>query len=129
MQSLDQGEIRRRLEEQRDQLRREIYARTEGDEVVTPRDPLYDWGGVDNYDADDADAVSDADREQAMVRNAQRLLHDVEAALARLDAGTYGKCVRCGRDINPRRLDALPAASYCLDCQEAVERGAPAQRG
>ena len=45
-----------------------------------------------------------------------------EAALARIEQGTFGVCVSCGDDINPRRLDALPWTQYCLRCQQEVEQ-------
>jgi RNA polymerase-binding transcription factor len=47
----------------------------------------------------------------------------IEAALARIQRGTFGICVACGEDINPRRLEALPWTRYCLRCQEVAERG------
>ena len=54
------------------------------------------------------------------VANALRVLlsrtHDVEAALARRDAGDYGRCENCGRPIAPGRLAARPAARTCIDC-------------
>ena len=55
-------------------------------------------------------------------RNATRLA-ELDAALARLDDGTYGTCVRCSRAIAPERLDALPWAAHCIDCQRIVGRG------
>ena len=55
-------------------------------------------------------------------RNEQQLAA-VEAALARLDDGTYGTCARCGRAIAPERLDALPWAAHCIECQRIVGRG------
>jgi RNA polymerase-binding protein DksA len=55
-------------------------------------------------------------------RNEQQLVA-VEAALARLDDGTYGTCVRCGRPIAQERLDALPWAAHCIDCQRIVGKG------
>ena len=55
-------------------------------------------------------------------RNLQQL-ETVDAALTRLDAGTYGACVRCGRPIAPGRLEALPWAAHCIDCQRIVGRG------
>ena len=45
-----------------------------------------------------------------------------EAALARIQQGTFGVCVACGDDINPRRLDALPWTQYCLRCQQGFEQ-------
>lgn len=46
-----------------------------------------------------------------------------EAALARIQQGTFGVCVSCGDDINPRRLEALPWTQYCLRCQQRLEQG------
>jgi DnaK suppressor protein len=47
----------------------------------------------------------------------------VDAALGRLDAGTYGICTTCGRPITAERLEALPAAAHCIDCQKKVPAG------
>lgn len=52
---------------------------------------------------------------------AQRVL--VDAALERLDEGTFGTCVRCGKLVPVARLQALPWAAYCIDCQRIVDRG------
>lgn len=48
-------------------------------------------------------------------------LEAIEAALQRIETGTYGTCAACGQEIETRRLDALPAAEHCLRCQEAAE--------
>jgi DnaK suppressor protein len=48
-------------------------------------------------------------------------LDDIEAALARLDAGTYGACIRCGRTIMLKRLRALPYVSRCNRCMRALQ--------
>lgn len=52
------------------------------------------------------------------------LLQAVDGALARLKDGTFGICLACGEPMQSKRLEALPWASHCLSCQEAVERGA-----
>jgi DnaK suppressor protein len=46
----------------------------------------------------------------------------VDAALERIEAGTFGRCVRCGETIAPERLDALPWAPRCIDCQRTLDR-------
>lgn len=43
---------------------------------------------------------------------------DIEAALTRIELGTYGVCVSCGEDISDARLDAVPYATRCTDCLE-----------
>jgi DnaK suppressor protein len=54
-------------------------------------------------------------------RNSNRF-REVRAALGRIDAGTFGVCVGCEEDINPKRLAAVPWASFCIVCQEAADR-------
>ena len=53
----------------------------------------------------------------------QQSVRMTEAALDRIQQGTFGVCSGCGDDINPRRLDALPWTQYCLRCQEDFEQG------
>lgn len=122
MPQYDEAQVRSRLTAERERLTQDVYDRTRGPEALVPVDPLLDSGGIASHDADDADAVSDYDRNQAIIRHSQGLLSQVNAALARLDAGTYGICERCGREIGARRLEALPYATLCINCQEAVER-------
>jgi len=55
--------------------------------------------------------------------NDRQLLSLVEEALARIREGTFGECVHCGNEVNPKRLDAVPWTRYCIACQERVEQG------
>ncbi|KJL23484.1 RNA polymerase-binding transcription factor DksA [Microbacterium oxydans] len=48
-------------------------------------------------------------------------IRQISAALDRLDAGTYGQCVRCGRQIAPARLEVVPHAFACIECQNHAE--------
>ena len=61
-------------------------------------------------------------RDIALHDRAQRQLDLVQAALARLDRGGYGACQRCGRPIDPARLEAIPWAAFCIDCQRIESR-------
>ncbi len=122
MAQYDATEVRQRLTEERQRLTGDIYDRTQGDEAVVSTDPLNDSGGMASDQADDADAMSDAERNQAVLRNSQVLLGQVDAALARLDAGTYGICENCGKEIGSRRLEALPYATLCVECQAKMEQ-------
>jgi DnaK suppressor protein len=53
-----------------------------------------------------------------------RLLREVMAALARIENGGYGICDACEEEIKPKRLNAVPWARHCLQCQESIDRGA-----
>jgi RNA polymerase-binding protein DksA len=69
-----------------------------------------------------ATQVFEQERELALRERASLHLQAVEHALARLDDGTYGTCRRCGRPIADARLEALPWAEHCIDCQTIVDR-------
>jgi RNA polymerase-binding transcription factor len=61
-------------------------------------------------------------RDLALRDRAEHQLALVDAALARLSAGTFGTCVRCGNPIPAERLEALPWAPRCIDCQRLADR-------
>jgi DnaK suppressor protein len=62
-------------------------------------------------------------RDLALRDHNQIQIAAVDAALARLDAGTYGICVTCGKPISDARLEALPAAAHCIECQRKTPAG------
>ncbi len=53
----------------------------------------------------------------------RQILLEIEGALVRIESGEYGVCSNCGEKIARRRLQAVPWARYCIDCQELVEQG------
>ena len=124
MAQYDEAAVRERLLDLRQQLQSQIENRTTGDAEVLPQDPLLDSGGLVSDQADDADAMMDYERTQAEARNSEVLLLAVNAALERLNNGTYGKCAQCGREIDPRRLEVLPYATLCIDDQNAADQRA-----
>ena len=75
---------------------------------------------------DDLDRIQQASEHDYVVGNLQRnanQLNEVQDALSRIEEGTYGICVGCEENINPKRLVAVPWASSCIVCQEARELG------
>ncbi len=59
----------------------------------------------------------------AVSENESRQLTLIDEALVRIDDDEYGTCQNCEKEINPKRLNAIPWARYCLNCQELVEQG------
>jgi DnaK suppressor protein len=55
--------------------------------------------------------------------NDRQLLQMVEGALARIREGNFGECISCGKEINPKRLEAVPWTRHCIECQEKLEKG------
>lgn len=58
---------------------------------------------------------------EALDDDARADLKQIQRALERIEDGSYGECSRCGDDINPDRLKALPAATLCIRCASAAE--------
>ena len=79
-------------------------------------------GGLGNHLAEDGSNVMEAERLTTISSDLRDILAQVNAALERMDDGTYGTCQRCGKPINPERLEAFPYVAFCIDCQTLLER-------
>jgi DnaK suppressor protein len=55
--------------------------------------------------------------------NDRQILQMVDGALARIREGAFGECVSCGKEINAKRLEAVPWTRHCIECQEKLEQG------
>jgi RNA polymerase-binding protein DksA len=80
-------------------------------------------GSVDNHLAEAATGTVDREIDYSLEENSEQVLEQIEAALERIEGGTYGTCERCGREISEERLEAIPWATLCIDCQREIERG------
>ena len=69
-------------------------------------------------------AASRSEKESLLQRSnqEQQLLRAIDSALGRIRDGTYGKCLSCGKQIDGRRLAAVPSTPYCIPCEEVFER-------
>lgn len=106
-------------ERARDARTLELEMRTRARDAADQRD------GSDRFDAEHP-TVDDTDRGvvAAMARVAEQRRLDVDAALARLADGHYGRCERCDARIPAVRLLALPETRHCLPCKVGLERAA-----
>ncbi len=77
---------------------------------------------ADNHPGDVATATFDREMDYTLEDNSEHVLAAIDAALARIDAGTYGICERCGRPIPTERLEARPWAALDIQCQRETER-------
>jgi DnaK suppressor protein len=75
-----------------------------------------DSNADDEHDPEGATIAFERSQVEALVRQARAHLAEVDAALARLEAGAYGTCERCGRAVAPARLEARPVARTCVSC-------------
>ncbi|HEV7886943.1 MAG TPA: TraR/DksA family transcriptional regulator [Acidimicrobiales bacterium] len=99
-------DVRAQLEEERDSLRTQLAE--------------LGFGGAGlNYDsnfADSSQVTAERGETEALTAKLRETLDEVELALEKLGGGQYGTCEDCGNEINPARLEAKPAARFCIDC-------------
>lgn len=113
---MDTQEARQSLE----QMLRELDSATTTLEAEGAGDSS-ELSHVDQHIGDTASELTDADNQNALLENNAQQRTEVEAALARLDAGTYGVCVDCGQPIPDARLEVRPEAARCVQDQEKHE--------
>ena len=116
---LDLLKFRQQLERMRDDLQAELDRLQEESGNVDQSDSY----GVKNHPAEDASELFLRERNLAISGDLRQELDDVESALLRMDSGDYGRCQECGDPINPERLEARPAAIYCIRHQRERENG------
>ena len=79
----------------------------------------------DSLEADVADQAARSYEKELSLLNAMQQkdrLRLIQQALRRISTGEYGRCAACSGEINPKRLEAIPWAQYCIACQQTVER-------
>jgi DnaK suppressor protein len=107
--------FKKRLETRQQELRRTVV-RNEQDGRTADEDSAQDIAvrAASSYTKEFLFSQSNNDRQ---------LLQMVEAALSRIREGTFGECVSCGKEINSKRLEAVPWTRHCIECQEKLEKG------
>jgi RNA polymerase-binding protein DksA len=75
----------------------------------------------DNHLADTATVTYDRELDYTLEENSEHVLAEIDAALQRIQDGTYGTCTSCAKQIAPERLEARPWATLCIDCQRQRE--------
>jgi DnaK suppressor protein len=76
----------------------------------------------DQHLADHATDMLDREVDESLGENAEQLVREIDLAIGRIDAGTYGTCSRCGQEIPEERLAAVPYAVLCVSCKRIEEQ-------
>ena len=96
-----------------------VQLQSERDRIVEQLHALNGSEGDLSFDenfADSSQVTAERGEIEAPAGTLNETLHDIDEALAKFDAGTYGQCERCGGDIGDARLEAMPAARLCISC-------------
>jgi DnaK suppressor protein len=103
------------VEERNNYLRQAEELKAEADALALEHEP----GDVQFDEEGGEGGTANVDRELDLVLSAQArsAIADIDRALAKIEVGTYGRCERCGAEIPPDRLRALPHAALCVRCK------------
>ncbi|MEA3075261.1 MAG: hypothetical protein QOF60_169 [Actinomycetota bacterium] len=118
---MDADQARKRLADEQERLRgiKEELGDVRGE---SEEESLQELSSYDQHPADVATETFEREKDLSILDQVEGELADVEYALQRLDAGTYGTCEACGKPIGDERLEAMPAARFCLNDQAQAER-------
>ena len=112
--AIDLVQMKRRLEEKRAEIQRNIAQLTST--KAPAEDPIQASAGTLEREEQAVD-LQETEIEQSILANERALHEEVQQALKRIEDGTYGICTNCGRPIPEERLEVLPWASLCIDCE------------
>lgn len=108
-------QMRARFDARVDQLREDALTSTGGESA----------GGISNAPIHLADLGTQESVEVVnigLAENEASMRREIDAALDRIEAGSYGTCEECEQEINPERLEAIPYARYCIQCANEIEQ-------
>lgn len=123
MSTIDVETFRTRLLEERQRTQKAIAYLHEEQRSETEDELRELSGGSDNHLADIATHTYDRELDSTLEESEGQHLAHVEAALGRIEDGTYGTCETCGNPIGAERLEAMPWVTLCIDCKRKAERG------
>lgn len=113
---MDLDTARQRLEQDKQRLQATLDSRSEEDPSDEPQQSS--TGELSSYDQHPADAGTETferEKDEAITTSIEQQIEEIDAALERVESGTYGKCEKCGVDIDPARLEAQPMTRFCID--------------
>jgi RNA polymerase-binding transcription factor DksA len=116
--AIDTADYRRRLEEEKVRLLHAVgFLERENPGSISEELGELAEGGTDNHLGDMATALYDRELDEGLEEGARDTLVEIDAALQRIEDGTYGSCEVCGKPIGAERLAAIPWARLCIDDQ------------
>ncbi len=117
--AIDLTIMKKRLEEKQAELQANLAGLTQAQPL--PVDSIGAGVGAQDFEEVAVDFL-ETQQEQSISANEQALLTEVQAALKRIEQGTYGKCVECGRPIPEKRLEAIPWAARDIEHEAKLEQ-------
>lgn len=118
MYNINTDHYRNLLESQGRDIEKTIESMKENDTAKQGEFYPTELSSYDNHPAEMGTQLFDLEHNNALFQHQEYLLREIHDAIRRIEDGRYGKCVQCGKDIGEERLEALPYARLCIDCEE-----------
>ncbi len=119
--TLNAKQFRTALQERRETIETEL-GQLDEELRLLGGDQEIESGSLGNHMAEDGSSMQEQERILRVSGDLRSVLDQVNEALGRIDNGTFGTCVRCGKPINPERIEAFPYVAHCIECQTLLER-------
>lgn len=119
--TLSKKQFQKALLERRETIETEL-AQLDGELKELGDEQGTEGGSLGNHLAEDGSSMQEQERIIRVSGDMRAVLDQVNQAMQRIEDGTYGTCERCGKPINPERLEYFPYVAYCIDCQGIIER-------
>jgi RNA polymerase-binding transcription factor DksA len=122
---MESDDARERLAEERERLEH-VRAGFDADRLhdESEDESTSELSHLAQHSADVASETFEREKDFSILEQVEAELADVDRALHRIDEGTYGKCEACGHLISDERLEAMPAARFCISHQADAEASA-----
>ncbi|MBC2582948.1 TraR/DksA C4-type zinc finger protein [Clostridium sp. DJ247] len=120
--------FRRKLKQERRRVSELINQMEENETINSNSAMSRELSFYDNHPADSATEIFDKERGMAFKENELSIIKKIDDALEGIDKGQYGKCKMCGSDIVEERLEFIPYAQFCVDCQSELNDSRPEER-
>ncbi len=118
----DLEKYRDRLLQERERLEAELQEIENRTARISEGDRASELSAYEDHPADLASETFEREKDLAISESVEGLLNQVLIALEKVDRGTYGICDACARPIKTARLNVLPFATLCVECQDRIER-------
>jgi DnaK suppressor protein len=119
---MNKKQVRARLEEDRERLQRVVAGLRADAETTGDASAIAEQSGYDQHPADIGSEVFEHEKNQSLLEQVESELSEIDFAFQRLEGGDYGTCQACHERIPDERLDAMPAARFCIEDQAKSER-------
>ena len=108
--------VRQQLEKQKDNIEKQVSRLKKEDPFLQHDRSLIDEPGTESFEEEGHTRVASS------IKESEGILSQIKKALSKIGIGKYGICENCGAAIDPKRLEAFPMATLCLNCEKNQER-------